>query len=182
MLVAPLSVSVHGTWQHSSSSHTPSEHTWSSSESFACCPTGHWLVPLASPSPRQPEDQHRADGGGGDGGGGDGGGGDGGGGDGDGGGGDGGSSEGGGEGGCGGEVEEVPTVIDSTVMPSAAEAAAAVPRVEESVVCTWVEVLEAGTAMVAVMITEAAVTAMVTAEASTPAADAIDVWSEEVSS
>ena len=71
---------------------------------------------------------------------------------------------------------------DSTVMPSAAEAAAAVPRVEESVVCTWVEVLEAGTAMVAVMITEAAVTAMVTAEASTPAADAIDVWSEEVSS
>ena len=89
---------------------------------------------------------------------------------------------GGGEGGVGGGAATTIVGDDSTVMPSAAEAAAAVPRVEESVVCTWVEVLEAGTAMVAVMITEAAVTAMVTAEASTPAADAIDVWSEEVSS
>ena len=63
---------------------------------------------------------------------------------------------------------------DSTVMPSAAEAAAAVPRVEASEVCTAAGVVEAGTAMVAVMITEAAATLMVTSEASsTPAAVAI---------
>ena len=63
---------------------------------------------------------------------------------------------------------------DSTVMPSAAEAAAAVPRVEASEVCTAAGVVEAGTAMVAVMITEPAATLMVTSEASsTPAAVAI---------
>ena len=58
----------------------------------------------------------------------------------------------------------------STVTPSAEEAEAAVPRLEESEVCTAVEVVEAGTAMVAVMVTLAAVMVMVTAEASTPAA------------
>ena len=47
---------------------------------------------------------------------------------------------------------------DSTVMPSAAEAAAAVPRVAASEVCTASAVVEAGTAMVAVMITLAAAT------------------------
>ena len=63
---------------------------------------------------------------------------------------------------------------DSTVMPSAAEAAAAVPRVEASEVCTASAVVEAGTAMVAVMMTLAAVTLMVTSEmSSTPAALAI---------
>ena len=63
---------------------------------------------------------------------------------------------------------------DSTMMPSAAEAAAAVPRVEASEVCTAAGVVEAGTAMVAVMITEPAATLMVTSEASsTPAAVAI---------
>ena len=62
---------------------------------------------------------------------------------------------------------------DSTVMPSAAEAAAAVPRVEVSEVCTAAGVVEAGTTMVAVMSTLAAVTLMVTSEASTPAASAI---------
>ena len=63
---------------------------------------------------------------------------------------------------------------DSTVMLSAAEAAAAVPRVKASEACTASAVVEAGTAMVAVMITEAAATLMVTSEASsTPAAVAI---------
>eukprot|EP00964_Phaeocystis_antarctica_P107457 scaffold72176_cov68-Phaeocystis_antarctica.AAC.2 len=42
---------------------------------------------------------------------------------------------------------------DSTVMPSAAEAAAAVPRVDASEVCSTAAVVSAGTAMVAVMIT-----------------------------
>ena len=45
-----------------------------------------------------------------------------------------------------------------------------VPRVEESEVCTWSAVLEAGTAMVAVMRTLAAVTRIVTSDLSTPAA------------
>ena len=109
------------------------------------------------------------DGGGGlgEGGGGEG---DGGGGEGEGGGGEGGGGEGGGglgEGG-GGEGDgggAATTMIgaDSTVMPSAAVAAVALGRAAESVVCTWVEVLEAGTAMVAVTITDAAVTAMLTA-------------------
>ena len=62
----------------------------------------------------------------------------------------------------------------STVMPSAVEAAAAVARVEVSEVCTAAGVVEAGTAMVAMMITEPAATLMVTSEASsTPAAVAI---------
>ena len=52
---------------------------------------------------------------------------------------------------------------DSTVIPSAVVAAVAVRRAAESVASTWVEVLEAGTAMVAVTITDAAVTAMLTA-------------------
>ena len=60
--------------------------------------------------------------------------------------------------------------ISSTVMPSAVEAAAAVPRLEESEVFSWSAVLEAGTAMVAVMRTLAAVTWMVTSDLSTPAA------------
>ena len=71
---------------------------------------------------------------------------------------------------------------DSTVMPSAAEAAAAVPRVKASEVCTAAGVVEAGTAMVAVMITEPAATRMVTSEASsTPAAVAIFCRRLEVS-
>ena len=52
----------------------------------------------------------------------------------------------------------------STVMPSAVEAASAVPRLEESEVCTWSAVMAAGTAMVAVMITLAAVTWIVTSD------------------
>ena len=54
--------------------------------------------------------------------------------------------------------------ISSTVMPSAVEAASAVPRLEESEVCTCSAVVEAGTAMVAVMITLAAVTWIVTSD------------------
>ena len=69
----------------------------------------------------------------------------------------------------------------STVMPSAALAAAVVPRLEETVLCTAATVVVAGTAMVAVMITEAACTLMVTSEASTPAAVAIFCRRLEVS-
>ena len=58
----------------------------------------------------------------------------------------------------------------SIVIPSAAEAAAAVPRVEESESCTTSAVVEAGTAIVAVMRTLAAVTRIVTSDLSTPAA------------
>eukprot|EP00964_Phaeocystis_antarctica_P031862 scaffold18018_cov42-Phaeocystis_antarctica.AAC.1 len=70
---------------------------------------------------------------------------------------------------------------DSIVTPSAAEASAAVPRVEESEVCTAAAVVEAGTAMVAVMITLAAATAMVTSDSSTPAAVAMPCRKLEVS-
>eukprot|EP00964_Phaeocystis_antarctica_P105466 scaffold70472_cov60-Phaeocystis_antarctica.AAC.4 len=69
---------------------------------------------------------------------------------------------------------------DTTVTPSAAEAAAAVPRLEESVVCMAAGVVEARTAMVAVMSTLAAVMATVTAEASTPATVAIELRREVV--
>ena len=58
----------------------------------------------------------------------------------------------------------------STVMPSAVEASAAVPKLEESEVCTASAVVEAGTAMVAVMRTLAAATRIVTSDWSTPAA------------
>ena len=65
--------------------------------------------------------------------------------------------------------------VDTTVTPSAAEAVAAVPRVEASEVCTSAAVVEAGTAMVAVMSTLAAATVTVTAETSTLAAAAIEL-------
>jgi hypothetical protein len=70
---------------------------------------------------------------------------------------------------------------DSTIMSSAAEAAAAVLRVEESEVCTAAGVLEAGTTIVAVMITLAAATRMDTEAASTPALAAIKSRRAEVS-
>ena len=60
----------------------------------------------------------------------------------------------------------------STVMPSAAEASAAVPRVEESEARTASAVMEAGTPMVALMRTLAAATLIVTNDLSTPAAPA----------
>ena len=60
----------------------------------------------------------------------------------------------------------------STVTPSAAEAASAVPRVEESDVCTSSAVMEAGTAMVAMTSTLAATTRIVTSDSSTCAASA----------
>jgi len=62
---------------------------------------------------------------------------------------------------------------DSTVMLSAFEAATAVPRVEESEFCKAAAVVEAGTAIVAVMSTLAAATVMETEEASTRAISAI---------
>ena len=61
---------------------------------------------------------------------------------------------------------------DSTTIPSAAEAASATPRVEESEVSTTAAVVEVGTAMVAVMRTLAAATRIVTSDESTPAAAA----------
>ena len=61
----------------------------------------------------------------------------------------------------------------STVMPSAAEASAAEPRLEESDVTNAAGLAEAGTAMVAVMITLPGATLIVTSDVSTPAAAAI---------
>ena len=81
-------------------------------------------------------------------------------------------------GGAGGAVDEgVRTTVGvpSTVMPSAVEAAAALESSEASADCTADAVVEAGTAMVAVMITEAAATLMLTSEASTPASSATRV-------
>ena len=60
--------------------------------------------------------------------------------------------------------------IPSTEMPSALEAASAVRRVEESEAFTAAAVVEAGTAMVAVMITLAAAMVMVTGSLYPPAA------------
>ena len=60
--------------------------------------------------------------------------------------------------------------VSSTVTPSAMEAASALPRLEESEVCTWSAVVEAGTERVAVMRTLAAATRIVTSDLSTPAA------------
>ena len=87
--------------------------------------------------------------------------------------GDGGEGLGGSEGLGGGSSARTTMVgTSSIVRPSAAEAAAAVPRVEASEVCTSSADIEAGTAMVAVMRTLAAVTLIVTSDLSTPAASA----------
>jgi len=56
----------------------------------------------------------------------------------------------------------------STVRPSAAEASAVVLSASESAVCTDSTVLEAGTAMMAVMITLPSATLIVTLDASMP--------------
>ena len=65
--------------------------------------------------------------------------------------------------------------------PSWAEAATAVPRLEESAACTANAVVEAGTTMVAVTITLAAATLMETNHTSTPAASAMTRCKLEVS-
>ena len=67
------------------------------------------------------------------------------------------------------------------MIPSAVDADAAVPRREVSVACNAPAVVEAGTLIVAVMITLAATTLMDTAEGSTPALSAIAVWRPEMS-
>ena len=59
---------------------------------------------------------------------------------------------------------------DSTVMPSTAEASAAVPNLEVSEVSIASTVMEAGMEMVAVMSTLAAATRITTSDLSTPAA------------
>ena len=84
----------------------------------------------------------------------------------------GGSSKG--EGGGGDKITRVGSSSTlKSVMPSAAVAEAAVPRLEESVLCTAAAVVEAGTAMLAMMSTLAAVMVIETDEASTPALSAI---------
>ena len=64
-------------------------------------------------------------------------------------------------GGGGGGLAMATEGVAWTVMPRAAEAVAAEARLEESDVCTAAAVVEAGTAMVAVMMTDAAVMATV---------------------
>eukprot|EP00964_Phaeocystis_antarctica_P110805 scaffold75148_cov61-Phaeocystis_antarctica.AAC.2 len=59
---------------------------------------------------------------------------------------------------------------DSTVMPSTAEASAAVPNLEVTEVRIASTVMEAGMAMVAVMSTLAAATRITTSDSSTPTA------------
>ena len=71
--------------------------------------------------------------------------------------------------------------ISAIVMPRAAEAEAAVPRGKERDAITVVAAEEAGTAMLAVMITLAAATLIVTSDASTPAAVAMFCCKVEVS-
>ena len=66
-------------------------------------------------------------------------------------------------------------------MPSTADAAAAVAKLVESTVCTVAAVVVIGTSMVAVMITKAAATLRVTADASRPAAVAMLCCRLEVS-
>ena len=73
----------------------------------------------------------------------------------------------------GAELEIVTVGTDSTSMPSAAEAAAAVPRMEESAVFA-ASAVEAGTVIVAVMITLAGATVMTVDEGATPALAAIE--------
>ena len=75
----------------------------------------------------------------------------------------------------GGEASSTTLMVGvlSTMMPSAAEAARAVPRLEESAPCTTDAVVEAGTATVAVMSTLAAATRMETNHTSMPAASAM---------
>ena len=68
----------------------------------------------------------------------------------------------------------------STVIPSAEEAAAAVARLVASADCKAAAVFEAGTAMEAVMSTEAAVTLMATNDSSTPARAAMELRRAEV--
>ena len=86
-------------------------------------------------------------------------------------------------GGGDGEASETIMTADfaSILMPSAVEAAAAVPRVELSEVCTAAAVVEAGTAMVVVMSTLPAVTRRGTSDSSTPAAAAMRCRKLEVS-
>ena len=61
-------------------------------------------------------------------------------------------------------------IVTPSAVEGAVEGSAAMPRVEDREACTAVAVVEAGTAMVAVMITLAADTSMVTSDVSTPAA------------
>eukprot|EP00964_Phaeocystis_antarctica_P005489 scaffold3002_cov52-Phaeocystis_antarctica.AAC.2 len=85
----------------------------------------------------------------------------------------GGGGSSGGDGGCDGGCAVIVILgTTSTVTSSAVEVAAVVPKVEESEACTTSAVVEAGTAMVAVMRTLAATTRIVTSDLSTPAATA----------
>ena len=87
---------------------------------------------------------------------------------------------GGGSGGGGGEAASTVGTI-SAVTPSAVEASAAVDRLDERDICTAAVVVEAGTAMIAVMRTLAAATLIVTSDLSMPATVAIFCCKLEVS-
>ena len=80
-----------------------------------------------------------------------------------------------------GQVAGATMGTNSTVMPSAVEAAAAVESLEESELCTVVVVVDAGTWIVAVMITLAPATLIVTSDLSIPAAVAMLCCRLEVS-
>ena len=69
-----------------------------------------------------------------------------------------------------------------SAVEGAVEGSVAMPRVEDSEACTAAAVVEVGTPMVAVMITLAAATSMVTSDVSTPAAIATLCCKLEVSS
>ena len=89
---------------------------------------------------------------------------------------------GGGEGGDAGGIALVTVGGVRTIMPRTAEAeVVVVPRVKAREDWTAVAVVEAGREMVAVMRTLAAATAMVTSDASTPAAVAMLCRKLEVS-
>ena len=68
-----------------------------------------------------------------------------------------------------------------SAVEGAVEGSAAMPRVEDSEACTAAAVVEAGTPMVAVMITLAAATLIVPSDLSTPAAAATACCRLEVS-
>ena len=83
--------------------------------------------------------------------------------------------------GVAGDIVTAMLGTDSTVMPSTAEAAARSLRAISSELCTASAVVEAGTPMVAVMMTLAAARLIVTSDASTPALAAILPRRAEVS-
>ena len=94
----------------------------------------------------------------------------------------GGEGDGGGGEGGGGGVAIATDGVDSTSMPSSEDAVLASGSAVWSAATTSAGVVVDGTAIVAVMSTDAAATSIVTDEASTPAREAIEASSDEVCS